>query len=242
MPWTTQNAIVGTLASSKKLQDDIPASKDWNKLGYVAPAESQGNCESFYAFVTASLIESHYAIKNNLTNNVVRLSKQQIVDCSRNYGNSGCAGGYFQHALDYLKEGHGLEKESNYPYKTVDGKCEFNASEVVASIRTYRQLQDDEVLIRREVALNGPVAVAIVACTSFKFYAGGIYEDPNCGKSEVGMNHAVVITGYGTSKNGKDFWIVKNSWGNWWGEKGFGKIIRGQRAIGIGMQSFVPKM
>lgn len=237
-----QNANVDTFTSSKKLQDDIPSSKDWNRLGYVSPAEYEGNCGSYYAFVTAALIESHYAIKNNLTNNVVRLSKQQIIDCSRTYGNSGCAGGYFQHALNYLKEGHGLESESTYAYRAVEGKCMFNASEVVASISSYRQLQDDEDLIRKEVALNGPVAVAIVACTSLKFYGGGIYEDSNCGRRDIGMNHAVVITGYGTSKNGKDYWIVKNSWGHWWGENGFGKIVRGKRAIGIGMQSFVPKM
>lgn len=213
---------------------------DWNELGYVSPAENQGSCGSCYAFASAELIESHYAIRNNLTNKVERLSKQQIIDCSRAYGNYGCGGGLYENTFDYIIATSGLDRESSYPYRTQEGgKCLFRSGEVAATITGYRRLGDDEDLIRNALANLGPVAIAIQACGSLENYASGIYDDSTCGRDDVTLNHAVVITGYG-SENGRDYWIVKNSWGYWWGENGFFKVVRGKRAIGIGMLSFVP--
>ena len=57
-----------------------------------------------------------------------------------------------------------------------------------------------------------------------------------CRNNRESCNHAVVVVGYGTEANG-DYWIVKNSWGNNWGEKGFIKIMRGSTQCGIGTVS-----
>jgi len=70
---------------------------------------------------------------------------------------------------------------------------------------------------------QGPVSVAIEADTSvFQFYNGGIIKSKACGTD---LDHAVLVTGYGT-ENGVDYWILKNSWGPRWGEKGFFRIVR----------------
>lgn len=42
----------------------------------------------------------------------------------------------------------------------------------------------------------------------------------------------MVVVGYGTER-GRDYWIVKNSWGMHWGEKGYAKIQRGVNECGI---------
>ena len=52
-----------------------------------------------------------------------------------------------------------------------------------------------------------------------------------------GTDHAVQVVGYG-NENGVDYWIIKNSWGETWSDKGFGKIRRGTRECGIGFRCY----
>jgi len=56
----------------------------------------------------------------------------------------------------------------------------------------------------------------------FAFYSNGIIDVPCNGK---GIDHAVVVVGYGT-ENGIDYWRVRNSWGQGWGEDGYFRLKR----------------
>lgn len=81
------------------------------------------------------------------------------------------------------------------------------------------------------IVATRPVAVAIDgSCDAFVNYAGGIYTQ-SCGKD---LNHAVTIVGYDTdAKTGARFWIIKNSWGKYWGTNGFGKVAMGIGTCGV---------
>ncbi|CAM6000940.1 unnamed protein product, partial [Sphagnum balticum] len=79
-------------------------------------------------------------------------------------------------------------------------------------------------------ALNEvPIAVSVQADQDvFQFYTSGILDSDDCGTN---VNHAALAVGYDVI-DGKGFWIIKNSWGESWGEKGY---IRIARASGSGI-------
>lgn len=64
--------------------------------------------------------------------------------------------------------------------------------------------------IRDVVASVGPISVMMRIEESFYNYESGIYYEPTCGKT---VNHCMLLVGYGTDPVGGDFWLIKNSWG-----------------------------
>lgn len=85
----------------------------------------------------------------------------------------------------------------------------------------------------------GPVSIAFQVITSFNRYVSGVYSVKNCGKTTKDVNHAVLLTGYGT-ENGMKYWSVKNSWGASWGIKGYFKIERGVNMCAIAQCNSYP--
>jgi len=74
----------------------------------------------------------------------------------------------------------------------------------------------------------------------FIAYHKGVYSSKHCRNGVKDINHAVLAVGYGTDENGVDYWIIKNSWTDLWGDKGFFKIERGVNMCGIAMCNSYP--
>ncbi|XP_052000004.1 cathepsin K-like [Xyrauchen texanus] len=216
----------------------LPKSIDYRKLGYVTKVKNQGSCGSCWAFSSVGALEGQL---KKTTGNLVELSPQNLVDCVTE--NEGCGGGYMTNAFKYVSDNKGIDSEESYPYVGIDQQCAYNESGRAADCKGYKEVpQGNESALAATVAKVGPVSVGIDATLStFLYYKSGVYYDPNCSKDYI--NHAVLAVGYGATLKGKQYWIVKNSWGEEWGKKGYVLMARNRNnACGIASLASFPIM
>jgi len=209
---------------------DLPKNWDWREKNVVSKVKNQGMCGSCWAFSAVQAAESHFAIK---TGKLYDLSEQQLLDCDRI--DHACGGGLHYRGLDYISK-NGLVEEKNYPYQKKRSNCTIAEGDIIAKFSGYKNITSDEVEMQKAVYELGPISIGMDA-TTLQFYIGGVANPWLCSNTN---NHAVLVVGYGHSIFGRDYWIIKNSWGSWWGERGFFRLIRGKNKCGITKAPAVP--
>jgi len=203
--------------------EDLPTEVDWRSKGAVTPVKNQGSCGSCWSFSATGGMEGRYQIK---TGNLESFSEQQFVDCSRDQGNMGCNGGLMDQAFTYA-EANSIDSESQYPYTGRDGKCHAEAG--VTKVNKFTDVKQKSGASLMAAVAEGPVSVAIDA-GHLQFYFGGIIKH-FCGTS---LDHGVLAVGYGVEKD-TPYWLVKNSWGSAWGEKGYFRVKRDMKEGDAGL-------
>uniref|UniRef100_A0A0D9WAD6 Oryzain alpha chain n=1 Tax=Leersia perrieri TaxID=77586 RepID=A0A0D9WAD6_9ORYZ len=201
----------------------LPESVDWRKKGAVAEIKDQGGCGSCWAFSAIAAVEG---INQIVTGDLISLSEQELVDCDTSY-NEGCNGGLMDYAFDFIINNGGIDTEDDYPYKGSDGRCDVNKKNAkVVTIDSYEDVTPNSEKSLQKAVANQPISVAIEAGgRAFQLYSSGIFTG-TCGTA---LDHGVAAVGYGT-ENGKDYWIVRNSWGKSWGESGYVRMERNIKA------------
>lgn len=139
-------------------------------------------------------------------------------------------------AFAWLQANGGLETAADYPYVGRDQTCQFQASKAVVQITGYKDLSTNETEIAAQLAQIGPLSAAVNAgVIEWQFYTGGVLEPWICNPQS--LDHGITVVGYGTHKTylgvEKDVWIIKNSWGATWGDKGYVYLLRNNNECGI---------
>ena len=198
-----------------------------DKISVIELFHHQASCGSCAVFAAVATIDTcMWQVTGHLEDD---LSEQHLMDCAYGwgYGNAGCDGGFVVSYMDWVVEGNNgyMEKESCAPYYASDMTCNDDDScnyDQATVTGYYNNWSPDEDELKELVYIN-PTATAIYASYMFD-YAGGIYDDSRCCEAvydgSCDINHGVAVIGYG-SEGGKDYWLIKNSWGTSWGENGF---------------------
>lgn len=202
----------------------LPTSVDWEAKGAVTPIKNQEQCGSCWAFSTTGSVEGAWFLAKG---QLVSLSEQQLVDCSGPEGNQGCNGGLMDDAFQYIIDNKGITTEAAYPYTAADGTCQAKGKPIAATLTGFKDVAANSETALMTAIAQQPVSVAVEADQSvFQFYSGGVMTS-SCGTQ---LDHGVLAVGYGTdAANGGDYYKVKNSWGESWGEKGYIRLGRGAK-------------
>lgn len=219
----------------QKMAEQLPKNFDWrdvNGVNYVSPVRNQGTCGSCYIFSSLAMHEARIRIATNNSQTVV-FSTQEPLSCSEY--SQGCEGGFIYLLGGKYGQDFGFIADECYPYQGETGKCKSsNCTRHYTGEYGYiggYYGACNEPLMMLELVQNGPVGVAFEVYQDFYSYKGGIYHHTGLmdkfNPLEV-TNHAVLAVGYGEDPNTKEkYWIIKNSWGDAWGENGYFRIRRG---------------
>jgi len=206
-----------------------PTNYNWVSCGVTTPIYNQGACGSCWAFSATETIESYFALDGN---ELTQLGVEQIVDCDTGGEDQGCNGGFPTGAYQYVESAGGIETLADYPYTAENGEsgsCNFQSADVVADVSSYNSISGETGLYQQtSTSSGGPVSVCVDA-SSWQSYTGGVLT--SCGDD---VDHCVQLTGYANYGESGAYWIVRNSWGEDWGEQGFIWIEIGEDLCAIG--------
>lgn len=195
----------------------------------LGPVHNQGACGSCWSFSAVATLEGALGRVNRTFWDT---SEQQVLDCAVDDDGQkagSCSGGRYSRVFDWLVS-HGVGQESVIPYETREKKCNPAVESRLGAVGwgwvdPYAVTPSTEAL-KKVLADHGPVATGINATALFQLYAGGVFDEFAPGDVP---NHAVNIVGWDDDKGA---WLVRNSWGPYWGESGYAWVAYGSNAIG----------
>jgi len=201
----------------------LPTSYDCRDLGYLTPVGDQEGCGCCNAFTTVAMLESAILANNGAKYDLSEEhAKNCVFDAGRYGGNATMVINLFT-----IK---GALREEDSPYKPIyTGKCNYMDDPVIR-VTDWHVLSREEVAskktIKDAIIKYGPVYTAVDEWCLPRAYAG-LYV---IRKQRDGWSgHSVLIVGWDDTKY---CWIIKNSWGEEWGNKGYGYVHYNTGRIG----------
>ncbi|KAL3119043.1 hypothetical protein niasHT_003826 [Heterodera trifolii] len=216
----------------------IPRQWDWRNVSgtnFCSPNRNQHipvYCGGCWVFGTLGSLQDRFNVARKNRWPMTMLSPQEIIACN---GRGSCNGGTAEDVLTHAKI-QGLVEEGCNNYKAINEKCTpFSRCgscwpDYCFAIQNYTRYYvkdygklSGRVQMMSEIHNRGPIACAIGATEQFDLnYTGGIFQQT----SDAPTNHIVSVSGWGwDDASNTEFWIVRNSWGDAWGETGWFRIV-----------------
>jgi Papain family cysteine protease/Cathepsin propeptide inhibitor domain (I29) len=210
----------------------IPATVDWRGSGADSGIKDQALCGSCWAFGAVGAMESAWF---HATGQSARFSEQAVMDCSYQKGRAawGCDGGGAWAGIGHIVESGGISLLKDYQYLGLTDYCREDSRPRTGKFKGFARIPSgDDTALMEALYSRGPVAVSLDASSdAFTFYSGGVYYDAQCKYEYDDLDHAMVAVGYGTEESG-DYFLIKNSWSDHWGDEGYIKVSRDNHGCG----------
>jgi len=253
------NHTISPLPHEFLKSEALPDAFSWCDQGLCTMSRNQHipqYCGSCWAHGSVSALGDRIKIARKGKGIDINLSVQHMLNCGEvGSCHGGSVDGPYQWLHRLSQSGTGISYETQQPYmacssestdglcsagdwtcsamnvartcstfKSAGGKCVGLTKYPNATISEYGSISGADAMAK-EIYQRGPIACGIDAAPILD-YKGGIVSDAG-----MSIDHVISVVGWGNDPDAGQYWIVRNSWGEYWGEMGYVRVAKGNNAL-----------